>query len=320
LKRRGIYELFPEKNKNSLWNFLKIFSHFLPVDFNTMTNHSNKPTIMETSKILSADSLDILFDGRNKEYGAYDLRKTYNNRIKVSITGMFLVCAFCLGTAMVANSKGKKNNELVITDMILSNVNDEKKPEPPPPAPPPKQEPPKVEMSKFVAPIIVKDDEVTPEDEIKDVAILEDTKIGTINQEGKIDDGAVDPPVEGPTNVVAAPKKQRDIDSIFIDVQYEAIFPGGPDGWRKYLERNLNKDLPSENGAPANDYTVIVSFIVDRFGVISDVKAENDPGYGTKEEAIKIIRKSPTWEPAVQNGTKVVHRQKQKITFRVSVD
>ena len=102
-----------------------------------------KPTTMETSKILTADSLDILFDGRNKEYGAYDLRKTYNDRIKISITGMFLVCAFCLGASLFANSKEKTKNELVITDMELMKVKDETKVEPPPPPPPPKVEPPK---------------------------------------------------------------------------------------------------------------------------------------------------------------------------------
>jgi len=275
---------------------------------------------METSKILTADALDILFDGRNKEYGAYDLRKTYNSRIKISITGMFLVCAFCLGASLFANSKEKTKNELVITDMELMKVKDEKKVEPPPPPPPPKVEPPKVEMSKFVAPVIVKDDEVKPEDEIKDVEKLENTKIGTINVEGAKDEGVVAPPVENATGVVAPPKVEPDIDKIVAFVSIQAQFPGGMDGWKKYLERYLNRDLPAGNGAPPADYTVTVSFIVDRFGNISDVKAENDPGYGTKAEAIRVILKSPKWTPAEQNGRQVVYRQKQNITFRVSVD
>jgi protein TonB len=59
----------------------------------------------------------------------------------------------------------------------------------------------------------------------------------------------------------------------------------------------------------------VVSFIVDKSGVISDVKAENDPGYGTVAEAIKVIRKGPNWMPAEQNGNKVIYRQKQNITF-----
>ncbi|MDB5209881.1 MAG: ferric siderophore transport system, periplasmic binding protein TonB, partial [Sediminibacterium sp.] len=118
----------------------------------------------------------------------------------------------------------------------------------------------------------------------------------------------------------AAPKVEEDIDKIFVTVQQQAEFPGGFAGCKKYLERNLNKDLPSDNGAPTGDYTVVVSFVVDRNGAISDVKAENDPGYGTKAEAIKVIQKGPNWAPAIQNGQKVIYRQKQNITFRVSAD
>ena len=80
--------------------------------------------------------------------------------------------------------------------MELTKVNEEKKPEPPPPPPPPKQEPPKVEITKFTPPKIVKDEEVKPDEEIKEVEKLEDTKIGTINQEGAKDEGIVAPPVE----------------------------------------------------------------------------------------------------------------------------
>jgi protein TonB len=289
------------------------------VDFIAMTNHSNKPTIMETSKILSADALDILFDGRNKEYGAYDLRKTYNNRIKVSITGMFLVCAFCLGASMVANSKEKKKSDIVVGDVKLANLPPEKKVEPPPP-PPPTPEPPKVAMEKFTPPKIVVDEDVKPDEVIPEIEKLADTKIGLIKQDGINIDNIEAPPVEKPTGIVEQHSKELDIDKPFTSVQIQARFPDGVDGWRKFLERHLNKDLPSENGAPAADYTVTVSFIVDREGNISDVRAENDPGYGTKAEAIRVILKSPKWTPAEQNGRQVVYRQKQNITFRVSVD
>jgi protein TonB len=102
---------------------------------------------------------------------------------------------------------------------------------------------------------------------------------------------------------------------VFSFVQIAAEFPGGLYGWTKYLDRNLNKDLPFKNGAPPGKYTVIVSFIVSETGAISDVSAENDPGYGTKEEAIRVIIKGPNWKPAEQNGRKVVYRHKQSITF-----
>jgi protein TonB len=224
---------------------------------------------------------------------------------------------FLLGS-FIANSAGKKKAQIVVADMSLENVKDEKKAEPPPPPPPPKQEPPKVEITKFTPPKIVKDEEVKPDEEIKEVEKLEDTKIGTINQEGAKDEGVVAPPVEKGTGVVEAPKVEEDYDKVFTVVQIPAEFPGGLPAWTKYLERNLNRDLPVENGAPPGKYTVVVSFIVSKTGAISDVVAENDPGYGTKNEAVRVITKGPSWKPAVQNGRNVIYRHKQSITFQVS--
>jgi protein TonB len=190
---------------------------------------------------------------------------------------------------------------VVAVDLSLENVNqDEKKPEPPPP-PPPKQEPPKVEVTKFTPPKIVKDEEVKEEDEIKEVEKLEETKISTFNQEGTKDDGLV-APVEQSTGAVEAPKDE-DYDKLFTSVQIQAEFPGGQSGWGRYLER-----------------TLVVSFIVSKDGSISEVKAENDPGYGTKEEAVRVIQRGPKWKPAVQNGRNVIYRQRQAIVFMVSED
>jgi len=231
---------------------------------------------------------------------------------------MVLICLLMLVGSLIANSTKKKEAQILVADMELAKVNEEKKPEPPPPPPPPKQEPPKVEMAKFTPPKIVKDEEVKPEEEIKEVEKMEDTKIGTINQEGAKDEGVVAPPVEKSTGVVEAPKAEEDYDKVFTVVQIAAEFPGGLPAWTKYLERNLNRDLPVENGAPPGKYTVTVSFIVSKTGDISDVVAENDPGYGTKAEAIRVITKGPKWKPAVQNGRNVIYRHRQSITFQVS--
>jgi protein TonB len=100
-------------------------------------------------------------------------------------------------------------------------------------------------------------------------------------------------------------------------VQIPAEFPGGLPAWTNYLRSHLNSGLPVENGAPPGKYTVYVTFIVDKNGVISDVAAENDPGYGTKDEAIRVIKRGPNWKPAVQNGRNVIYRHKQGITFVV---
>lgn len=271
---------------------------------------------MEANKIMSADILDILFEGKNKEYGAYDLRKTYNKRIAAAIVATLVLC-LAIGVAFaVSKMKGVDTKpQIVVQDVSLEDIKQEKKVEPPPPPPPPKIEPPKIEIKQFTPPKIVKDEEVKePPPEQKE---LEDTKIGTINQEGVKSD-VVAPPVEAQgTGVVEAPKVTEDYDKEFKTVQIQASFPGGLSAWTSYLQRNLRSDAPTENGAPTGTYTVVVSFLVSKDGTISEVKAENDPGYGTATEAVRVIQRGPAWNPAVQNGRKVIYRQRQPITFQV---
>jgi protein TonB len=278
---------------------------------------------MEANKILNADILDIIFEGKNKDYGAYELRKTYRKRLVTALTAMILVCLLLFVAVILANTKKKETTQIIVQDVQLEDVKkqeEEKKPEPPPPPPPPRAEPPKVEITKFTPPKIVKDDQVKQEDKVQEVEKLEDTRIGTLNQEGLKDPNIVAPPVEATgTGTVAAPRAAtEDYDKEFKTVQIQAKFPGGDGEWRKYLERSLNRDLPVENGAPPGNYTVVVSFLVDKDGSISEVKAENAPGYGTAEEAIRVIRKGPKWIPAVQNGRNVIYRQRQSITFQVA--
>ena len=100
-------------------------------------------------------------------------------------------------------------------------------------------------------------------------------------------------------------------------MEIEAGFPGGVAAFRKYLENNLNGNTPVENDAPRGAYTVIVKFVVSKSGAISDVTAETNLGYGMEQEAIKIIKQSPNWTPAQQNGSIVNAYRRQPITFLV---
>lgn len=107
---------------------------------------------------------------------------------------------------------------------------------------------------------------------------------------------------------------------IFEKVDVEATFPGGEGAWRKYLEKNLNPNVPVENGAPIGIYTVIVQFIVDKNGNISDVKTLTNFGYGMEEEVLRIIKKGPSWLPANQSKRPVKAYRKQPITFVIEDD
>ena len=109
-------------------------------------------------------------------------------------------------------------------------------------------------------------------------------------------------------------------DQIFVSVQIEAEFPGGRDAFGKYLQRNLNANVPANNGAPAGTYTVKVTFIVDNVGNLSDVSGgliEKGKDYGTVAEAVSVIKKGPKWKPGIQNGRNVKSYRIQKIIFKV---
>lgn len=277
---------------------------------------------MEANKILSADILDLVFEGRNKEYGAYELRKTYNKRMirALVLTAALFILIFL--TAFLSNTLKKDNDKAVdVKEVELTAIKEEEepKPEPPPPPPPPKTEPPpKVEMTKFTPPQIVKDEEVKKEDIPPEVEKLEETKIDVVSQEGIKDQGIAAPVVDEGKSVVVAPKDETDYNQTFTKVEVEASFKGGEGAWRKYLERNLNASAPVDNGANPGSYTVVVQFIVDKEGNISDVKALTNHGYGMEDEAVRVIKRGPKWEPAIQNGRQVKAYRKQPITFVVS--
>lgn len=276
--------------------------------------------MMDVNKILSADVLDIIFDGRNKAYGAYELRKSYSKRLIAALAIILGLSLLIFISSLLANS-GNKNKQVatVVEDVKLEEVKEEKKPETPPPPPPPKMpEPPKIEIAKFTPPKIVKDEEVKEDEKPPEVEKIEEAKIGTINQEGTKDEGIVAPPVEGKGTggpVVVPGTGDEDYDKIFTKVENEAEFPGGPEAWKRYLERNMNyPESAMENGTQG---VVRVQFIVDKEGNISEVQAVNSPGDGLAEEAVRIIKRGPKWKPAEQNGRKVISRKIQSITFRL---
>jgi len=276
---------------------------------------------MEANKILSADLLDIVFEGRNKAYGAYDLRKTYNKRILLAIVITLLVGLGVMGASLLADSlKDPNAAKETMKEVTLEDIKEDKKDEPPPPPPPPPPpkppDPPKIEMKQFTPPKIVKDELVEePPPEQKE---LKEVKIDVISQEGIKDAGIVLPPtkIDEGKGVVEV-KKEEDENKVFEKVEIEASFKGGEAAWRKYLERKLNPNAPVDAGAPSGVYQVIVQFIVDKTGKISDVKALTKHGYDMEKEAIKVIQNGPPWEPAQQNGRFVNAYRKQPITFQV---
>lgn len=272
---------------------------------------------MDANKILSADLLDLVFEGRNKEYGAYDLRKRYNKRITLAliITGSVALLAL-IGSIVASEFNSKDDSKLEIKEVTLQDLKQEEEikelPPPPPPKPP---DPPKIEMKQFTPPKIVKDEEVQEPPPAQEE--LKEAKIDVVNQEGIKDEGIVAPAVIDEGKGVVEEKKE-DENKIFEKVEIEATFKGGEGAWRKFLERNLNGNTPVDNGAPEGTYTVYVQFVVSKDGSISDVKPLTNHGFGMEQEAVRVIKKGPSWTPAVQNGRSVNAYRKQPITFQVT--
>ena len=110
--------------------------------------------------------------------------------------------------------------------------------------------------------------------------------------------------------------------TVFIKPELEAAFPGGSPAWNKYLLRNLNVKALSDKGAPQAQYNVVVSFIVNIDGSIGKiwVDPENNPGYGSAEESIRVIKKGPAWTPANYNGKLVKSLKKMPINYFLGDD
>jgi periplasmic protein TonB len=267
---------------------------------------------MEINNILSSNLLDIIFDGRNKLYGAYELRTSYNRRLTKAV--IFTV-SFTLLAIIGAAFAGKVTDEpaaIEVKDYALARVIPEVPlPIIPPPVKPIVPEPNQVKFIKNI--VIVKNldvDEVI--EDITDERLISSTTIVSENTRG-----IIEAPVAATGSTVIEEPVVKDDDKIFIDIQIQAQFPNGAAAWARYLQKNLNPSTPVNNNAPAGTYKVIVQFIVSKDGTLSDVRAETKEGYGLEEEAVKIIRNGPKWIPGMHNGRNVNSYRSQPIIFVV---
>ncbi len=104
---------------------------------------------------------------------------------------------------------------------------------------------------------------------------------------------------------------------IFDKVDIEASYPGGDKAWRKFLESNLDGTVATRNNAPVGVYTVIIQFVVDKEGRVTDIKPLSNQGYGMENEVIRLLKKAPRWKPAIQNERPVKAYRRQPVTFMV---
>jgi protein TonB len=267
---------------------------------------------MEPSKILSATLIDVIFDGRNKEYGAYELRKTDSQRTKVALSVTISVVALVLTvTSMATSFKKDERTDNRTPGIVLTEYEEVKPPEE---LPKPERQPEEqVQTQKFTPPEIVPDEEFTEPPPSQEDLI--DTKIGLVDIRGVKDSGIAVPPgeIDGKKGIVDI-KPPAESDDPFVSVEIDAKFNGN---WKSFLERNLNGNVPLDNNAAPGRYSVVIQFVVDKEGTVSDIKPLTNHGYGMEAEAVRVLRKADKWEPAIQNGQKVKAYRKQVIVFEV---
>jgi len=267
---------------------------------------------MEANKILSANILDLIFDGRNKEYGAYELRVTYPERVKKSMIIVFIIAAVAIaGAALASSLKPGEGSRVIIKQLDLTEIpKDEKKPEPIPEQKKP-EPPPQVQTKKLTQFDVVPDDkadnDIPTKDDLEHARIDIETKDG-VNDEGLAKTSEID---KG-TGIIEPPKDINDVP--FTKVEVEAKFNGN---WEKFIRTNLDPMVPVDKGAPVGKYNVIIQFVVDLDGNVSDIKPLTAYGYGMESEAVRVLRKAVKWEPAIQNGHHVKAYCRQPITFVV---
>jgi periplasmic protein TonB len=269
---------------------------------------------MDTNKILSADLLDLIFDDRNKEYGAYELRKTYHTRITKSLifTGVFITLIFT-GVVLANKLTPKETGGFLIHDEVtIANLKPEEKEPEPIPEPKKNPEPVQVQTEQLTQIKLVYEDEIDPPPTQDELSIA---VIGVATKEGVIDNGIITPQNLGDEKGLIEEKITEESNEPFTAVEIEARFDGN---WEKFLLRNLDAQTPVNNEAPAGNYKVLIQFVVDIDGTVSGIRPLTNLGYGLEQEAIRVLKKAKNWEPAIQNGRQVKAYRIQAITFQVT--
>ena len=249
---------------------------------------------------------DLVFEGRNQSYGAFELRRNYNKRVTYIIGGMILFSIALFGVKKLADRpKDEDVKENLKTEQIDLTPPPPVEETPPPPPPPPP--PPMVEMVKFIPPVI-KDDAVEEEPQKLQEEVKE-TNVGTKDQEG--DKDIVAPPSEasGPGEP-AAPE-------IFTIVEENAEFPGGISEMVKFIQKNLQYPaMAREAGISGKCF---LKFVVNENGEISNVEVlKGVPGCSDcDKEAIRVVKSMPKWKPAKMTGRSVKCYFNLPISFKI---
>jgi protein TonB len=287
---------------------------FLPTYGFTIKKHLIiKHTTMTNNEIMRADILDIIFENRNKEYGAYAIRRGYNHRLLSAMgAAIFVMLLFVL-----INNIGKKNVSAVpqnrkeriveITEVKMLKEK-QKEPEKTKEVIKPVK---KTASVKFVSKIEIKPD-IKVKEKMPEQNSLDGKLISDMTKEGKTDDRI---PKEKETqsengngNLPVIIQKQPD----FTPNEKEPEFPGGTEALKRFLAKNLSTPSDLEDGEKK---TVQIRFKVDKDGSVNTFEIITSGGNEFDNEVVRVCKKMPRWIPALQNGTNVPVSYVLPVTF-----
>ncbi|MFY8127056.1 MAG: energy transducer TonB [Chitinophagaceae bacterium] len=275
---------------------------------------------MKPENILKSDYLDILFENKNKDYGAYDLRKTYPKRLLKSF-GIMLGCiAVFVGTQSWKTPKKKTIvNFGNVIDFVLSDA-DTKTKELEKPKPKTKQA-----ATKPMAEVAYNVPKIVPNDIPTDVPPIE--AIDTSLQGNKNNPNG--PATENIIGVIAGPenrpgsgnnpnkKEGNETDDTIEDAPIynpseQPEYPGGLEALKSFMIRNLKQPDDIDEGTKI---VVIAKFVVDKSGSIEQIEIVQSGRDDLDEEVKRVIKKMPHWKPGIQSGKPVDVYFKLPITF-----
>jgi periplasmic protein TonB len=265
---------------------------------------------MTNNEILKADMLDILFENRNKTYGAYTLRKEYNARLGTSL-GVALSAALLIFLISLVTNNGNqeprhfKNESSVILTLIELPKDKPKEPEKPKEIV--KEKIKQVKSSNKIQ--IVKENIPADVPEQKDIT---DAIVGNENVDGK----ALDDPDKIVKTEAETGNDQHSLtqggNKEFAPMEVAPTFPGGISAWLNFLRRYLQTPGEVEAGQKV---AVLVKFWIGTDGSLSGFEIIKSGGDAYDKEVLRVMKKMPKWEPAVQNHTKVAVAFTQPVIF-----
>ena len=276
---------------------------------------------MSKIDLISNEWTDLVFEGRNQAYGAYKLRKGTAKRnvwalLIVGLAAALLYLGLQLQKMAEANKK-VENTQAVELAKLQTEKKKEAKVEKKEVI---RQEPEKVveqvkSSVKFTAPVIKKDEEVKEEDEIKlDEVQKSDKAVGAFTVEGNDEVGGA---VLKAKEEIAAPEPPKHVEEtkVFTVVEQMPMFPGGDAALMSYLANNIHyPTVAAENGVQGR---VVVGFVVERDGSITDVNILRSVDPSLDREAMRVVKSMPRWTPGKQNGSAVRVKYQVPVTFRL---